>query len=364
MMNKILSLALCGLMAVPAFAQQTKILTAEKHNEYGLVYSLPTTALQIKVTARRETRKAGPYSQYAKHYLGTSDVILQDAVNWTVTEISVTPVGVKDDDTKYLMQLKPGALTYIGVAADGMLLSINTEPDEPDTSAGQGSVDVAGIVLQEGGNVEDYLKYVDMDFVSAQNSMRQAELVANSLMDVRDAYLSLTRGTADNTPTDGQQLQLMLNSLKNQEDAFTRAFKGSVTIEEFSREFTYIPEQDGEDVLFRLSNYAGIVDPDDLSGSPVFIKTEVLLEGELPTDVNGEPKKFPKDGIVYALPGTAKISVYTDRMGFYSKEFEFSQFGTTFALAPTLFTDKKAPSYAKFSPVTGALIEIGKAASE
>ena len=58
-----------GLMLLaaymPAAAQQTKLLTAEKHNEYGLVYTLPVTALDIEVTAVREVMKAGLYYQYA-----------------------------------------------------------------------------------------------------------------------------------------------------------------------------------------------------------------------------------------------------------------------------------------------------------
>lgn len=352
-------LPLLSLVCLCASAQQTKILTAEKHNEYGLVYSLPTTALQITVTAQKETRKPGPYKQYAKRYLGTSNVVEEEAVSWTITSVSVNPVGVKDDDTKYLMQLKAGATTFIGVGPNGMLLSINTDPEEPDDAI-EGSIFNVGKTLRSSGAVDDYLQYVDMDFVSAQNSMRQAEMVASSLMDVRDAYLSLTRGTADNTPTDGRQLELMLNSLKEQEGALTRAFTGSVTVEEFTRQYTYIPEEEGEEILFRLSDFAGFVDSEDYSGAPVYVKTEILMEGALPTDVNGEPKKFPKDGVVYAIPGTARISVYTDGSGFYNKEMEFAQFGTVFALSPALFTDKKAPSYARFSPVTGALMEIGK----
>lgn len=357
-MKKIIALLLICLASQTLPAQQTKILTAEKHNEYGLVYTLPTTALQISVTARRETRKAGPYRQYAKKYLGTSDVIMEDAVKWTITDVKVTPVGVKDDDTQYLMQLKAGALTYIGVDANGMLLSINAEPEAPQPLA-PASGSAKGKAVSSQGGVNDYLQYVDLDFVSAQNSMRQAEMIANELMDVRDSYLSLTRGTADNVPTDGRQLELMLNSLKEQESALARAFAGSVSVDEFSSQFTYIPDEEGEEILFRLSDFSGIVPADDFSGSPVYIKTEVLMEGALPVDATGEAKKFPKDGIVYAIPGTAKISIYTDEGGYFDQEMDFSQFGTHFALAPALFTDKKAPSYARFSPVTGALLEIG-----
>lgn len=357
-MKRYLPLSLAILFAAPAFTQQTKILTAEKHNEYGLVYTLPTTALQITVTARKETRKAGPFRQYAKHYLGTTDVVAEDAVNWTITNVEVTPVGVKDDDTQYLMQLKAGALTYLGVDRNGMLLSVNIEPQAPKVQTPE-LLQVGGRVISTTGGAEDYLRYVDMDYVSAQNSMRQAEMVANSLMDVRDSYLSLTRGTADNMPTDGRQLELMLNSLKEQESALTRAFSGSVTIEEFTSQYTYLPEQDGEEILFRLSDFRGFVEPDDYSGSPIYIKTEIIYQGELPVDAEGKEKQFPKDGVVYAIPGTAKISVYDGKSGFYNKEIEFAQFGTKFALAPSLFTDKKSPSFARFSPVTGGLLEIG-----
>lgn len=357
------SLAAVALLTTAAFSQQTKILTAEKHNEYGLVYSLPTTGLRITVTAQRTTKKAGPYRQYAKRYLGTANVVEEDAVSWMITEVEAAPIGVKDEDTQYLMQLKAGAVTYIGVASDGMLLSINAQPAEEDDDI-DGSVQQTGTVVRSGGDVDDYLQYADMDMVSAQNSMRQAEMVAASLMDVRDAYLSLTRGTADNTPTDGRQLELMLASLKEQEGAFSRAFTGSTIVEEFTRTFTYIPEEDGEEILFRLSDFNGIVGAEDYSGSPVYIKTEVLKEGELPLDANGEPKKFPKDGIVYAIPGTASISIYaSDGAPLFNQEMEFSQFGTTFALAPSLFTDKKAPSYARFSSSTGALVEIGRVES-
>lgn len=353
----------CNLLAVlflatPAFSQQTKVLTAEKHNEYGLVYSLPTTALQIKVKARRETKKAGPYNLYAKKFLGSSNAIAEDAVSTSILSVEVVPVGVKAESTQYLMQLKAGVLTYIGVDENGMLLSINAAPEAPAPIERTTQRMVSSTST---GNVDDYLQYVDMDFVAAQSSMKQAEMIANSLMDVRDAYLSLTRGTADNMPTDGRQLELMLNSLKEQEDALTRAFTGAVEVTEFEDEYLYIPEKDGEEVLCRISDFEGFVDKDDFTGFPLYIKTEITSEGSLPEDVNGEPKKMPKDAVIYAIPGAANITVYTDSNRFYNKELEFSQFGTVFGLAPSLFTDKKAPSYARFSPVTGALLEIGKA---
>lgn len=41
-------------------------------------------------------------------------------------------------------------------------------------------------------------------------------MLAESLMEIREAKVSLTRGTAETMPTDGRQLELMLESLRHQ----------------------------------------------------------------------------------------------------------------------------------------------------
>ncbi len=112
-------------------------------------------------------------------------------------------------------------------------------------------------------------------------------------------------------------------------------------------------------MLFRMSDFAGFVDPDDFSGSPVQLSVELVSEGSLPVDAKGEEKKYPKDGVAYCIPGTAKVSLKHDGKSLWQQEMEFSQFGVVFALNPSLFSAKKEQSYAVFNPVTGALKEIG-----
>lgn len=355
---KFLPLLIAATLAIPAMAQQTKILTADKHNEYGLVYSLPITALEIKVTAKREVLTAGPYAQYARKYIGTDKVITRDDESWTITSVEVSPYGVIDSETKYLMQLKSGALTYIGVSEDGMLLSVNAQPKQrklPMTAMRtQPTLTYSG---------KEYLKYVDDDFLASQSSAKQAQMLAESLMEVRDAYISLTRGTADNMPTDGRQLELMLNSIHAQEEALTAAFTGTRTEETVSRTYTYIPEDEGSEILFRFADFKGFVEKDDFSGAPVNISVAITSEGEIPADANGVAKQLPKDAIRYCIPGAAKISLSLNGKNLFSSEYEFSQYGVEFGLNPSLFTDKKEPSYAIFSDVTGGLLEIGTMSS-
>ena len=352
----ILLSAIC--LSIPMSAQQTKVLTADKHNEYGLVYRLPLTALRIEVKARCTISKAGPYFQYAKRYIGTDKVIKEDSEKWEIISVNVLPYGTANPEKEYLMQLKPGAVTSICVADDGMLLAINTETEAPEFPELKNDVRETPIE-----DISDYLQYVDEDFLASQSSAKRAQMLAENILDVRDARISLAKGTADVMPTDGRQLELMLNSLSEQEKAMTDAFTGiSQTFTE-TRIYTYTPETPGKEILFRLSDFAGFVEADDYSGEPVYISVDVTREGKLPVDDKDVVKTIPKDAVIYNIPGAAKVSLSYKGKNLWSQEIECAQYGVQFGLLPTLFSDKKSKSFAIFNPVTGALEKIGDVSS-
>lgn len=348
----LLSLALLSPSTLSA--QQTKLLTADKHNEYGLVYTLPKTEVNIEVTARHTVRMAGPYWQYAKRYFGTDNVIREDEEIWEITDVRISTTGVPDDSQQYLMQLKPGSLTYIAVSEDGMLRGINTEPSPLPTPVAYRPS--APLQLP---SVKEYLDFVNEDFLSSQSSAKQAQLLSETLMEVRDSRLSLSRGTAETMPTDGRQLELMLESLGRQEAALGRAFTGCEGSETVTRHFSFIPEDEGSVTLFRMSDFAGFVEKDDLSGWEVKADVSIIAHPELPKDEKGVEKKLPKDAVIYALPGTATVSVSCKDETIGETEVQIAQFGTLFGLSPALFTDKKAPSCATFDPATGAIETLG-----
>ncbi len=353
-----LSLAISGMAlaaALSAQAQQTRVLTADKHNEYGLVYYLPTTSVRFEVTARQTVSKAGPYYQYAERYIGSNKVISNDSEKWEIVSVKAVTYGTADTSEEYLMQLKPGALTSICVADDGMLLGINTDTDAPVLPTPAADTEADGKVT-----VRDYLQYVNEDFLASQSSAKQAQLLSESLMEVRDAKTSLTRGTAESMPSDGRQLELMLSSLAHQEAAMTAAFTGTTEQRTVTRTFTYTPDEDGRTILFRMSDFSGFVDADDYSGEPVYITMKTVSEPELPVDAKGETKKLPKDAVIYNLPGTCKLTLTHMGATLWSDQIECAQLGVQFGLAPTLFSDKKARSMATFNPATGALVRIAE----
>lgn len=354
MKNRIFIILLLSAVSIIAEAQQTKLLTAEKHNEYGLVYSLPITSFQIEVTAVKETAIAGPYSKYAKVFLSESDVISENYVKWSLESVKVTTFGVPDLEERYLMQLKAGATTYIAVDENGMLLAINKEVSNPSLTPVNKEE-----ILGETATGKEYLEFMNEDFVSAQSSYKKAQLIAEELEEIRDAKLSLTRGTAETMPTDGRQLEIMLASLEKQEQALTQAFKGSLWKEKFTRTFTVTPDDEGNFIICKLDPDEGFMNRESKKGSPVTLTVKMLEEAQLPVDAKGEEKKIPKDAVVYCIPGTANININFMGKSLFKQDCMMSQFGMVFGLNPGIFTDKKEPSFAVFDPATGSLLELG-----
>lgn len=349
-----LSLFLSFLVCIPIKAQQTKLLTAEKHNEYGLVYTLPFTAFQVEVVLVKEQFVAGPFSKYSKIFTSDSKVISKDEVKWSIEKVKVTPYGVPDTENRYLMQLKAGAPTFIEVAEDGMLISINKEIDIEKFTPLQ-----AEALEGEKTTGKEYLEFVNEDFISAQSSYKKAQLLAEEIMEVRDAKVSLTRGTAETMPTDGRQLEIMLASLEKQEKSLIRAFTGSSWKEREVHTFTFIPEKEGRFEVCRLDPQKGLMEVESNGGTPLYVDLKITQEAQLPVDTKGEEKKVPKDAVMYCIPGYGEFTFTYRGTNLFSEEFPVSQFGVLFGLNPSIFSDKKEPSYAIFDPATGALKELG-----
>ncbi len=357
MRQTVFAIAAAALIAPAASAQQTHRLTAEKHNEYGIVYTLPNTALAVTVKARKTVAEPGPFHQYAKQCLGKADVVNAPSISWEITDVEITPYGVPDAESQYLMQLKPGAVAYLNVADNDMLLSINT--DDTDYDEPQASRAVVATVGDADYDPNAYLKFVGEDFLASQSSVQQARMLAEGILEVRDAKIELTRGTADNMPTDGRQLELMLNSLSEQEEAMTKAFTGNTYSQEMEATYTVLPTDEGRRVLLRLSDFDGFTDADDLAGAPMYFDLKVTRRGELPVDDKGVEKKLPKDAVIYNVPGRARVTLTWRGRTLLEQEVEMSQFGVQFGLNPLLFTDRKAPSYVIFNPATGGIRSIG-----
>ena len=350
-------LSLCLLLTTSAgFAQETKRLTADKHNEYGLVFSLPQTHLDLEVVATKTTRKAGPYYQYAEKYLGIPGAITQDSEEWSLTSVKVNPYGVPDPDEEYLMQFKAGSNGYIVLDENGLLLSINTEPAVDSIAPTAPKVKTKSPL-----DNNDYAKVYSEELLMSASTAKMAEVAAKQLYRIRESRLNLVTGEVDELPADGESFKLVIQQLDEQEAALTALFMGTTQTETVVKHIDYLPiAESTNEVVFRISDLYGVVSADNLSGAPIYLTLKITEEGQLPVDNKGNIVELPKKALAYTIPGKAVIAISYDGRTYVEEELPIAQLGVVYGLDSSWFVDKKAPANAVFDATTGALLRLGK----
>lgn len=347
-------------MLMPAAAQTTQRLTASKANEYGLIYSLPVTELDITIETEHTRRTPGEFYNYSRRHLGLDGAITEPSVSVDVKSITITPRGVANPDNRWLVQFKNGSTPYMLLTPDGLPLTVNTEtvadtdlPELPEAVAMQPTILETDAARQA----------MTQDMIRSSSTSKRAELAAQRIFELRDTRSDLLSGQADNAPADGQAMQLVLDNLSNQEAALTAMFTGTeqkwTTVETISVR----PDSLGlaDEIIARISPVDGILTPDNLAGAPLTLSIDIIEQGSLPVNEKGEVKRFPKGGLAYTIPGRARVSVKYESRTIASTEVSLAQLGVTFGIDPALFTDKKAPSKVQFDPSTGAIVLIGPA---
>jgi hypothetical protein len=332
-------------------------MSATKSTDYGVTYFLPKTMLIVHANYSKTTQKAGPYAKYAEKYLGVKDqsVVLEDKTYYTLNKVTVENRGVVDKDASYLVEFKSKTTSpFVYLTEDGLICTINAEYiPESDNNKTTVSKQIPQLPAPPSHSVytEEYLQ--------AGSISKMAEVAARQIYKLRDSRTDLLTGNADNAPRDGEGMKIVLANLEAQEKTLTELFMGTTTVESFDKDFEIAPASNiDKEVLFRFSKYFGMVDKDDLSGSPVYINIKNLEDSETQEIVDPKRKAKEPQSIVYNLPGKAAVEVFYGINSIYKNTFSIVQFGTRQILASSLFDDKKAPVKIYFYLETGAIKQI------
>lgn len=343
------------LLSLPLMGQ-TKVVkkNAVKANNFGITYSLPKTTLVVDAEVTKVTCKAGPYYKYAEKYLGVKDAITEDNVYYELGKIRLLNKGIPDEDNTYIVEFKSGTVApYAYLTEDGLLCSINAEyiPEENKSQETKKEDKSPEKVTDTSVFSEELLM--------AGSTAKQAEVAAKQIYRIRESRLNILTGEADNLPPDGEAMKLVIQQLEEQERALTNLFKGICSKEtsEYKVDITPFDNLDKE-VLFRFSNQLGIVDADDLGGSPVYMNLKAIERAPVLEPKEAEKKAKSLKGIIYNVPGKASIEISINKKTLYKGEAQITQFGTQEGLAPVMFEDKKAPVKVYFYPETGAIKQI------
>lgn len=351
-------LATLAIMAMSASAQSTTKLTASKANDFGIAYCLPQTVFDIVIETQFSQKQPGEFSNYANRYLNATNAIIDQEFASDIVSINVIPRGVPDENNRWMMEFKGSGLTYVMLDEAGVPIAINTE----DINMAELPVlPTAHKAVPTPLETPEAKQAITQEMSMSTSINKRAQLASQRIFELRETRSDLISGNADNTPPDGKSMQLMLDNLAAQEAALNAMFVGTEKTWTDVQTLTYTPTDTEEKdlIIGRISPTQGLVAADDLSGKPIYLSLEILTTGELPTDANGAPKKAPKDGVAYTLPGSALLTITYNGKVLLSREYEIAQLGKTFFLDPKIFTDKKSPSYVTFNPTTGGISTIG-----
>ncbi|MDD4514085.1 DUF4831 family protein [Massilibacteroides sp.] len=353
MKNLIIAVSL--LISLPLFSQ-TKVVkrNALKSNNFGITYSLPKTSLIVNAEVKKYTCKAGPYYKYAEKYLGVKDIVTEDKVYYELLKVSLFNKGIPDSDQTYIVEFKSGTVApYAYLTEEGLLCSINAEytPQESE-------LEIAKKNKKQPVKVADASVYSE-ELLMAGSVAKQAEVAAKQIYRIRESRLNILTGDADNLPPDGEAMKLVIQQLEEQEKALTNLFTGIVVEEVSDYDVTIIPNDDlDKEVIFRFSSLLGIVDADDLGGTPVYLNLKATERAPVLDEKEAARKAKSMKGIIYNLPGKANVEITMNKRTLYKGEVQITQFGTQEGLAPVMFEDKKSPVKVYFYPETGAIKQI------
>lgn len=349
--------AAAAVATLAVSAQTSQKITLGKANEYGLIYTLPATAIDIYIEAELTEKHPGQFYNYARKHLGITDAVVTDSRTARVLSATIVPRGVPDMQQQWVAQFKPGQTASMLLNDNNIALAINSDSAAESNTPAVPSPRAAGPTPLEGDAAR---QAVTQDMARSASLSKKAELAAQRIFELRETRNDILSGQADNPPADGDAMRLVLDNLGAQEAALTAMFAGTTSTSTVVERYTLLPDSTDISgrIIARLSAVDGLVDADNLAGAPVTVDLKVMQQGKLPVNEKGETKTFPKGGVAYCIPGTAILTVNYNGTPVVSQEVSLAQLGVVFGLNPSLFTDKKAPYRALFSPTDGSLLEL------
>lgn len=342
-------------IAATAFAAALTTATTAKAQQEGYPYFLPKTSLRLSVLVEKTTVTPGELCMYAKRYLKKDDAPQAKSSRYRIVSISIATEAVRDTARYFTLRADAKhCISHAEIDRNGILTAINTE--------GRQTREFVPFEKHAAPAKPDPRKFMNREILAAASKAKMAELTASEIYDIRDSRDDLTRGRAEAMPKDGEQLRIMLRQLDMQEQALLQMFCGTTACDTTQTVIRLVPEGDvSGHIMFRFSEKLGMLDADDLAGTPYYIDIENMREQMPAPEMPDADIRRGKDdiGLRVAVPGKARATIRTlsDRYNATPYEFWAAQFGTTVSLSGGLF-NKKMRTELTLDPTTGAVKEI------
>ncbi|MDR0873072.1 MAG: DUF4831 family protein [Prevotellaceae bacterium] len=349
-MKKVLFIAVLALPFFAAAQKNVELLAAAEETGSAMIYTLPKTALEVRVELKKTVQKAGPYAAYAQQYFGfeKAEIVGSDRTVYEISGIEIRRKGVPDPTRIFqITAASDSKAGLISLTDNGIIESVNAARAETAAKEYQ-KVDMpaknAAVYFDKSDLTENYFLQNDAN--------QKREVAASQIYQLRETQFNLLSAATQNEVSDANTLQLMLTELKRREDLLLELFKGkNITTTEY-KTFEITPERAMKDrILFYFSPFNGVTSGVEGITDSYFISLRLSKKNGMPTVKNSR-----KNGFFHCIPLNAEVEIYNSERSLYKESIPMAQFGTLVSL-PTDYVDKNNAAIT-FDTTTGAIKSI------
>lgn len=316
------------LFLAVALAVTPQLATAQKKSDpMGLVtYALPSTTITLDVEAVQENFHAGPYAKFAEKYLGIK-ARQKDETSVQLTQIRMTPFVEADHSRRYSVNVRKEVIddTFLKLSSCGLVafadanfgdgsiwrFPTKVSGDFSDKGVSSNLTSESATLYRNAKTESAYNKVaVQQNMVVEKSLDQKAAETARMILDLRQQRLQIVTGDTDATYS-GEAMGAAIDELTRLEQEYMTLFVGYSDFQTQKMRFDVVPQEDNESqmyVAFRLSDTAGLVPADNLSGKPVVM--EIIAQEVADPAVTAEMLKSAK-GVVahYRIPAVCTVKL-------------------------------------------------------
>lgn len=314
------------MIFMAAFLLMPLAASAQKSSdpEGYVTYSLPSTVIVLDVEAVQTNFYAGPYARYAEKYLGIK-ARQKNETSYQIVEVGVAPMVEADLSRRYALAAKKGAidasvlkLSSAGLVSfmDGAMTGevkwrfpVEGKGDFSDRGVSSNLKSEATTLYRNEKKDSEYSKVSFQQNMVVEKSLEQkAAEAAQMIIRMREQRLQIVTGDTDATYS-GEAMGAAINELTRLEKEYMSLFIGYSEEQVQNMRFEVIPSVEKESqmyVAFRVSDSAGLVPADNLSGKPVVMEIIPQEVAEPQVSAHANPKALC---VNYLIPALCTVKV-------------------------------------------------------
>ena len=335
---------MCAVMSISGVMAQSI-----REGEMAVVYYMPQTQLVVDVDYEAVILHRGIYAEYAKQFLGSTEVVNDDDIWYRITDIKAHTHTEAD----YSRMHKVSDGCHLTLSRKGTLLGYNIAPEKKECS-GRCSHRPTPEIAKPAEEKISVLPLLE-EHIVGKTLEEQAQGAAKLIYRIRENRLYLVGGEVDKVPADGKAMELALNKLDDMERELVELFIGRIEVVKHHKTFTYTPVKSEETELAYFSEQSGFTTAGN--GDPIMLNITARRQTKGNPNSDNKKKASLPSQIFYNLPGSATYKItYLNEVS-AEGNIQVAQFGVSVPLAQDLFIGKQ-PIHIRFNPQTGNIESI------